>query len=75
MTWMRINLLILLAAAAATLAILLSGDPAVRPLWFILLAVAIALCCLLLTYALGKASIRPVPSLRQPKSGPESLPG
>ena len=56
-TWLRIHLLILLSAATATLAILLSGDPAGRPLWLILLVVAIALFCLLLTYALGKATV------------------
>lgn len=31
MTWLRIYLLVLLAAATATLAVLLSGDPADRP--------------------------------------------
>ena len=56
-TWTRIHLLILLSAATVTLAILLSGDPAGRPLWLILLVVAVILCCLLLTYALGKATI------------------
>ena len=58
-TWLRIHLLILLAAATATLAILLSGDPAGRPLWLILLVVAVVLFCLLLAYALGKATMSP----------------
>jgi hypothetical protein len=35
-------------------------------LWLILLVVAVVLCCLLLTYALGKAVIHP-------KSDPNSL--
>lgn len=59
-TWTRIYLLVLLAVATATLAVLFSGDPAGRPLWLALLAVAIAVSCLLLSYALGKAMIRPV---------------
>ena len=74
-TWLRIHLLILLAAATATLAILLSGDPAGRPLWLILLVAAIAVCCLLLIYVLGTAIVRPVPpstSLRQPVQPPRS---
>ena len=58
-TWLRIHLLTVLAAATATLAILLSGDPAGRPFWLILLVVAVVLCCLLLTYALGKAILPP----------------
>ena len=62
-TWMRIHLLVLLAAATATLAILLAGDPADRPLWLILLVVALVLLCLLATYALSKAIARPA---RQP---------
>ena len=74
-TWLSIHLLILLAAATATLAILLSGDPAGRPLWLILLVAAIAVCCLLLIYVLGTAIVRPVPpstSLRQPVQPPRS---
>ena len=70
-TWTRIHLLILLSAATVTLAILLSGDPAGRPLWLILLVVAVVLCCLLLTYALGKAVIH---SKSDPKSLEESPP-
>ena len=70
-TWLRIHLLIVLAAATATLAILLSGDPAGRPLWLILLVAAVVLCCLLLTYALGKTVSHPVfaaPQVREPQS-------
>src|SRR5690242_1492973 len=70
-TWLRIHLLIVLAAATATLAILLSVDPAGRPLWLLLLVVAIAICCLLLTYALGRAISG---SARRPQSGSESPP-
>src|SRR5690348_6113380 len=70
-TWLRIHPLILLAAATATLAILLSGDPEARPLWLILLVVAVVLCCLLLTYALGKAVIHP---MSDPKSLEQSPP-
>ena len=70
-TWLRIHLLILLSAATATLAILLSGAPAGRPLWLILLVAAVVLCCLLLTYALGKAVIHPT---SQPKSSEQSPP-
>lgn len=59
-SWLRIYLLVLLVAATATLAILLSGDPAHRPLWLILLAVAIAVGCLLLSFVLGKAIVHPI---------------
>lgn len=68
-SWLRIYLLVLLAVATATLAVLLSSDPAGRPPWLILLAVAIAVGCLLLAFALGKAIVHPIhpsgsPSLR-----------